>query len=1115
MTEATRQQECLNTLKTFNNTIVTIRLYPPHAPQIANAIERGYKAIKQFLREYGDFSIGLKGNEHELCGDVLDPQIVQSISNLIVFRHLSLLESERLILTAKLDRADFKKLLQVFSAKVDQIKKEDGGQAYIGKLRLQQYFPEADDEISPGGSVEDQPEEQTPEELKVNRVYADILLGRDSQAASVRDLRKLLHVPQEGAPVVAATILGVLEGMVQKKFFVTSAALEKILTNCSMLFSNEGLTPLFAEIARLLLQRTEGRACTLLMSQDFDGEAGQSLSSELQRQISVERFGGVIEDLRDVTARLQRMQNPDVKQLNFVTVATERLLDSPRGKQFLGLEKAKTLMASGEKVRKAKRVEAGIKSLLQGSEEVLQNEEINAHLPTVIQKMLKEGMEREVKALLNLVTDYYLKGLQENRETVIRSLAQIAENLVTLKRADLLGSIAEPLIHWLRSSESGDVVYEKVCQSLYWLMGWSWQNEKFKAGDTILSLMYQIRSGTVERPSPVRAIIGRTQDKGIDRDLMRRLLQQCLAEPTNEVVSRRLILQGPIVTRFLVESLIEADEIADRLKIIDLLTYGEQFLPTILVEKVVEPMPWYGKRNLLKLLGDTGSEEHLEVVFPFLQHEDLRVQREAFSCLYRMSGRKRRQVLLKALDQSGESLKLQVIRALRPMGDEDVAEALEQVINEQKFFSDENRDDLLISCCATLARCPHRQAERILHSFSNLRGDKTTRKVSSKVWQAVQESLDQIHEAQQDDKQLKLRAEQLRKSLISRGAAGAHQEGEPRLITGLPEEKKIRDLVGAGELNQARVHLMELLTRSARQRRFTQAEQLRDWLIEIDPMALSDIIKAAEIIDEEKQSSVDKGHLAVWGGLLDHLSTEEFAAFYHALEHRKYRDDDVIMKKGIIQDTMFFINSGRVKLFYRDKDKELLAGVLDEGKILGMESFFTPSVWTISAAALGPVEASSLSFDKVKELAVSYPGIESKLRKFCMRFENVEEVFQKTDNDRRRYTRHQTPSFDLSVSILGESKVNLVNASGSLVDISQGGGSFTMRIARSENARLLLGRQLRLAIADEGLQGRDLDFTGVVVAVKPYHGGEYEYAIHVEFDSVIESDEMEQLMALL
>ena len=548
MTEAIRQQECLNTLKTFNNTVVTIRLYPPNAPQIANAVERGYKNMKQYLRQYGAFTIALRGSEPVLCGEVLDPQVVQSISNLIVFRQLSLLQTDRLSITTGLDRATFKKILEIFSAKVDRIKQEDGGWPYISRLGLNDFFadPHAENDEVSENEATDLSTTAGGEKLEVRREYLDVLLGRERRSSIIAELKPVLEMPITGGPIVASAVLGILEGMIQKKLFVVSQPFLQIMENCSNLIDITHNEELIAETAAILLQTADPSAIVLLMCQDGQSEMASLLLRSIEQQMSMELFGSVIRDLRQAATQLRVTQTRDSKQLLLVTGTTDRLLATPRGKQFLGQEKAKSIMEAGEKARRTRRVESGIKSLLQGNDEVLQSEEIHTHLPLVVQKMLAEDMDREIHVIFSKLTGYYLSGGEEARERAIRSFASIAENLAQAKRYDLLKTIFEPLLHWLKSSENGDVIFERVCSALHWLMAESWNNQDYKVGDDILSIFYQIRSGTLRRPGPIRTIIGRTQDKGFDRALMRQLLEKCLESPNDEVLSRRLILQGPI-----------------------------------------------------------------------------------------------------------------------------------------------------------------------------------------------------------------------------------------------------------------------------------------------------------------------------------------------------------------------------------------------------------------------------------------------------------------------------------------------------------------------------------------------------------------------------------------
>ncbi|WP_136805490.1 cyclic nucleotide-binding domain-containing protein [Desulfosediminicola flagellatus] len=1121
MIEAARHQEFINTLKTFNNAAVSIRLYPANAPQITNAFERGYKAVKHHLRQHGNFTLRLRDEGPELCGVPLDLEVLKSISNLIVFRQLAHLQADLFQIDRGLDRKIFQKILDVFSAKVDLIKQQGGGRAYISGLGLDRYFPEEDESSLQPESADTSASAGTEEEgdvvsVTVRKEYIDVLLGRERRVGIVTELQTELSIPDRGASILATAIRGVLESLLKKKQFVTSSAFDMVLENCGKLIDAEKRQQLVMQTGEILLKNIDSRSAILLLGQTPEKESAKSLLISILQNISLEFFGEIIRELRKRAAQFRLTQNEDSTQVRFINSVTERLLATPKGKQYLGQEKAKSIMQAGEKTRLARRVQASVKSLMQGNKEVLKSEEFNVHLPFVLQKMEAEGLEKEVQAVLKRLTKNFLEGDAELRTRVIRSLSQVGENLAMEKRWNSLATIADPLLYWIRHSDNGDFIFEKICRVLQSLMGYSWTTGELKQGDAILSVFYQIRSGTAKKSEAVRTIIERTQDKNLDRALLSHLLEESLAKPKDEILSRRLILQGPIASRFLVDSLIRADKTEDRIKIIDLLTYGEQFLAPILVEKLDEPMPWYGKRNLLKLLAETGAPEHVDSVYPFLQHDDLRVQREAFACLYKISGKTRKKALLHALSEASETMKLQIVRALIPFADAEVTRGLSQLLEEHEFYSADFRDTLLSNVCLAIARCPYPDSEKVLLNFLEMQGKRGYKKIGTKVWSAAEAALKQAENSQLGERQFKAKVSQIRKSAISQAGVGQKASTEKKSITGLPEEKSIRKLLAADDTDVAKGMLLELIAKISRLRKFSQAEQLRDWLIDIDSMALTDIIKAAEIIEEEKHAAVDKGHLQIWSGLFDVLSTEEFSMFYHSLEHKLYANEEIIIKKGAKQTSLFFINSGRVKLFYNERDTEILIKTLQKGEILGVGTFFDASLWTLSAAALGQTNISMLPLDKVRAWQDDFPALESKLRDFCHRFESVNDIFKNSDKDRREYKRHKVTSQRVAITLLDKNgKTTGVSGKGDLFDFSRGGTSFYMRISKRDNARLLLGRGLKVTLPIEETSGTPVSFIGDIVAVKAHHAMEYEYSVHIEFNTPLGNSQMQQVLRLL
>ena len=48
----------------------------------------------------------------------------------------------------------------------------------------------------------------------------------------------------------------------------------------------------------------------------------------------------------------------------------------------------------------------------------------------------------------------------------------------------------------------------------------------------------------------------------------------------------------------------------------------------------------------------------------------------------------------------------------------------------------------------------------------------------------------------------------------------------------------------------------------------------------------------------------------------------------------------LLSTRVLLQETLFFINSGKVKLYFDDKGSEVLVKTMGRGEIFGAESFF-------------------------------------------------------------------------------------------------------------------------------------------------------------------------------
>ncbi len=1104
MNEIELQGKSIEALKSFNNTIVTSRLYPPEAPQVASVVDRGYHTIKLYTHSYGDLMFSRKGGAPCLRGEPLRQETLDLFPNLVIYRQLRLLGLSRLVIGSEIDRFAFGQLLAVFNASVEKIKNEGGGLEYITSLGLAGYFPdEAEESGDDAGSESYSDDIQGRKQITVRPEIIACLFGKDNRPIVEDELQKKMATAETAIDLLAVSISDTLQDIQEKKKIVASQNFPLILKKAETLIHADDRQGVAQGLAKTLANILKDPGLCILLAQEYPEGFGSTVYDGLVTCLTIEKLTGIMGIFKDLLVKARRIGGTESPQVQCLGKALMLLMNSRKGKQLLSAEKARNIIREGERERKKRRLEAGIRGFLQGNVNLLKSVELVKYLPHAVRQLRKSTDRADVSILLNGIVASLKECDTDVKEALLNSMITIAENLLIDGQWNHVDLIVEPLMSEVGNGGFGELMMEKALTLLQQVMQKSWQDGQNDRGDRILNLLYQIRSGQLYFTTPIQTIAAKVQDRGIRRANLPQLLTECLAAPKEQTLSYRLVLQGPVALRFLVEALINSDSAADRIKIIDLLTYSPNFLPSVIHERLQEHMPWYAKRNLIKLLGDTGKEEDVESILPYLCHDDFRVQRETFLTLYKIAGRKRKQVLVKALEESSDYIKIQIVSSLANFCGEDVAKKLVELLISHEQFDENNREDLLLQLLDTLGRCVCPTAHKGIEAFLQTRRQRSARKISDQVWAAAEKSLKFLHNELQENRKKHVLASQMRKNALKQVAKMSKTAISRRVITGSVQEQTVQILLSRGDKTAAAEKILELIERAAHLRNFVQAEKLSEWLIEIDPTALSHIVRAAEIIDREKLASVDKGHLEIWRELYDVLTTEEFSAVYHAMEPRVYENEEVIISQGSFQGSLFFINSGKVKLYCDDQGSEALFDTIGRGKLFGMDSFFEASVWTISVAAIGPTKISVLNVDCLLEWKDSLPELEAKLHIFCQKFEKLGELVQRSSNDRRMFNRQQIEGMAATTLLDNRGKGIGTVFTAELVDISEGGISFLVPISQKVNARLLLGRKIQLKFQGKFASGEDIILAGDILAIKSHETNENDYSLHMKFDNLL------------
>jgi len=1083
-------------------------------------VEKAYSELKSFLRQYHGLCFGLHGGVATLDGVSIDRKGREQLAALTMVDTLARAGFEGMTLTQGLDRKRFKRVLSFFTATPEQIQKAGGSAVFVQNADLGDIFlTSEEDEKAPeqdvSGTFAGCLRQMMATGVRQEEIL--ILLGSGQSVQQREEIREVLQGMENGVALLAAGICYTLQSRQGQATPEVSPEFNQLFDSISSALIEDEIRKVTSGAAVWLMAHLGQESLPLLYCQRYTTPAETGFFSSLIAAIEQERFRTLVDALRQEEEGLAASPDRNAAESRLlVNKACQRLMETVKGRQLHALE----TMGMTEKERRSKRLQAGLNALAQGSLEGLRNKEILHHLSAAFERLMRNKKENVAAAIIQTLVGGLKLEDEDLRHRCGHALGLIGERLVSLAGWSWLEKLVPSFLHWLRGEEQVDESWTRVVAVLQEILVYAQKTGKEDLADKILLFFYAIRSGTLEKPAEARKQVGLVQDQAVDRGVLQAYLEQCFARPIEEMHCQRIIMSGPLGIQFLLDVLLTNTKRPERIKLLRILGSVGGSLTPLLLERLQNPMPWYGKRNLIRLLSVTGEEKDSGAVHGYLSHEDLRVQSEALSCIQRLSEKKRKQELLDALPRISEKLKFQVVRALASVADEDVVGVLVELLRDERYFSADIKTTLLVSICETLGRSGSLQALKALQLFTG-KNDTRPRNMAEEVWRAARRAVEALEAVRREQKR--------QKGELWKGAMSAGSQEEPMPeevarvyapVTGLAEEQEVYVLLGQNRLAAAKSLLLDLISTMSYLHQFEQAEALCRRLVEIDALALEEIVQATEIVEEQKAVSVEQEQGMKWTDVYDFLTTEEFNCLYSVLEHVTYTSDENIVADGDLQQLLFFINKGRAKLYYQDpQGNEILLKTVGTGEVLGGDSFFKASAWTVNAASVGTVDAFVLHREALRKCKHKCPELEAKLESFCQQLEEQDSL-KVTAINRRRQKRHTLAARVVMGMLDTNGKPTGTALPGDAVDVSIGGISFIIRLVLKKNIRLLLGRQVHVSLPD----GRpECPLTpgmrGTVVAIyaqgpaKEGVAASAPCSVHIQFDQAMLEAELAVLVS--
>ncbi len=878
---------------------------------------------------------------------------------------------------------------------------------------------------------------------------------------------------------------------------------ERMLDQYDTLLSKENQSQVATQ-ASLQLASFDEKELGLILVQKFKNLFGDQLYQQVIKQISDEKFEKLARQFQAITERQDDL--PLDQQDKDIEEAYKRLLQTVRG------EKIRAIIEMDTRKEKDRHglTTIDLDILLQGNLKGLEQKNISQALPGTIRNLLSQGDEVIADKLLR-----QLAATPQHQDSIIqtnaaRTLASVAEHLDNIGQWQRLDKLLPALQQGLRIQGADEQSIKQTITAIGGLTSHYLVEKEYNQALVTTRFLRTLSSEAPLTPGSnplIREQALETLKNLCTQPVLEHLLDLYLhSESQQETAGQMLIELRKQSTKFQLQQLISNKSRFERKRLLALIKQTGHPAIDILLEELHPDAPWFVIRNIIHLLGEINNPSILREIQPYIKHADLRVQQETINTAIKIGGENISEFLFDALQTVDDSIKIKVVNHVATIKGDHFVSSLTDILESTKPFLGKYKNNLHLSICKALGVIGSKRANTSLNRVSQSRNPFNLGGYSDEVRQAARLALEQIRMAQTSQKKGTIHEELGIKgpdklSLVT--SAGTQS-------TPIDVEAEIFTIAAQGNRDQAIKRLLDLITTTARAGDFPTAERLRERIYEIDSLALGEIIRSGEIIEQEKKGAINEDDLTTWAALTDRLSSEEFTTMYHEFTEHRYKPEETLVNQGDKNETLFFIAQGSVKVSHTVGPREIFITSLNRGQIAG-ENFFAPSFWTVSLTSLTPSKVYILQQTSLNGWQEKFPRLRAKLHEFYTASNTVQSILKKKGLDRRKDQR-----FNLSRKIQVQPITNLDSPIGrgfraEIIDIAVGGLAFLIRISKQESVRLLLGRRLQVVLPIGGANNF-LHLNGLVVSIQPFKILENDFSIHFKFDRPLEQQVLQSIL---
>lgn len=760
-------------------------------------------------------------------------------------------------------------------------------------------------------------------------------------------------------------------------------------------------------------------------------------------------------------------------------------------------------LKKAEQERAALRFERGLFELENDRTQILENTEFTDKLGFHLYDQFTKGDKFRAEQVILLLFDYLERDISTDKIAPILNF--VGNESAKGSNIHLMQFLCEKYHRIICLDKRLDFINDDLTRFLSSAGGYLVRSSQWDSFEKLVETLWKIRNITQKDGDTIRSPYKMIFKNIATKDVFEKIL---LLYKSGEAKQKKMATNvftyfGDEASLYLLNRLVFSTTKDERLLLIQLIgTLGGEIIR--LIQKFMqEDLPWYAIRNLIILIAEYGNPALYKHIEGYLVHPDQRVQQQVVACIIKLKGEELPKRLVQALPIVDDEVKMKLIMQLSTFNEEVIATGLLDVIHKRADYARSIREELLFKTCVTLRSYPYTQVVNVLKDFSRKLAD--TNDAFSKLGIAVEETINIL------EPQVRHRLKGKKADYDDVKIDGDPTENELTASSADEYIEEIDSMLEMGDLDKASAILYKKSVDFARAKEFSVAEMFRDKLLEVNPDALQDVIKLAEIIEEEKNSTSVAVKIDLWDDLFGKLTNSEYRYLMGCLRNENYMPEERIVSSGQVDPCLYLYNSGNARLSFQSGKNETFLKRINPGDVLGLNQFFSSSVWTVDLTAIQASQVQVLNRSVFNNDLKSFPHLEEKIFDYLKGRESINDLIKMSGRDRRDYARYPI-NFAVNNILLdpyGGSEGRKV-FQGEMLDISKGGLSFTVRISSKESASLLLGRQIvsEIQLKKNGI----LKCFGLIVSVRIKHEIVKEYSVHVKFYKELDNSRVKEVL---